>query len=57
MLSSGGWRDGYRDAVFRVAQSLKNVRGIIGPWSHEWPDIANPGECYLSYVYHYYFRT
>ena len=44
MLLLGGWRDAYRDAVYRVVESLPTVRGIIGPWPHEWPDKGIPGK-------------
>lgn len=39
VLAVGGWHDPYRDTVFRLAQNLEvPVRGIIGPWSHQYPD-------------------
>ncbi len=42
VLAVGGWYDPYRDTVFRLVENLqalgKNVRGIIGPWSHQYPD-------------------
>ncbi|ELU09296.1 hypothetical protein CAPTEDRAFT_170378 [Capitella teleta] len=43
VLAIGGWRDAYVDGVFRMVQSLPNVRGMIGPWSHDWPDTSRPG--------------
>ena len=30
--------------MLRVAETLPTVRGIVGPWSHNWPDVAGPGE-------------
>jgi uncharacterized protein len=40
----GGWADAYRDAVFRLLESLTVPRrGLIGPWSHAWPHFATPG--------------
>lgn len=39
VLAVGGWHDPYRDAVLRLVQNLDApVRGIIGPWSHQYPD-------------------
>ncbi|AXH98114.1 CocE/NonD family hydrolase [Ornithinimicrobium avium] len=39
VLAVGGWHDPYRDTVFRLAQNLTvPVRGIVGPWSHQYPD-------------------
>lgn len=42
VLAVGGWFDPYRDTVLRLVENLsaqgKNVRGIIGPWSHQYPD-------------------
>ena len=43
VLLVGGWHDMYTNAVFRMVKENKNFRGLIGPWSHEWPDIAVPG--------------
>ena len=39
----GGWQDGYVNCVFRMASVLPNVRGVVGPWGHDWADIAKPG--------------
>ena len=33
----------YTNAVFRMVEKLPNCRGIIGPWSHNWPDESTPG--------------
>ncbi|MFJ4296944.1 CocE/NonD family hydrolase [Curtobacterium sp. NPDC089689] len=39
VLAVGGWADPYRDAVLRlVANVSAPVRGIVGPWSHQYPD-------------------
>ena len=43
ILAIGGWHDMYSNTVFRLAEKLPNCRGIIGPWSHNWPDVADPG--------------
>lgn len=47
----GGLLDGYRDAVPRLLTSLRGpVKGEIGPWEHDWPDVGIPGP-------HYEWRT
>lgn len=39
VLAVGGWADPYRDAVLRLVAELDApVKGIIGPWSHQYPD-------------------
>ena len=39
VLAVGGWADPYRDTVFRLVANLDSpVKGIIGPWSHHYPD-------------------
>lgn len=39
VLAVGGWADPYRDAVLRLLTHLDApVKGIIGPWSHQYPD-------------------
>ncbi|MFI8200116.1 CocE/NonD family hydrolase [Streptomyces sp. NPDC085942] len=40
VLAVGGWHDPYRDTVLRLVEHLDpgRVRGIIGPWSHRYPD-------------------
>ena len=43
ILAIGGWHDMYSNAVFRMVEKLPNCRGIIGPWSHDWPDVSTPG--------------
>ncbi|NEA44493.1 CocE/NonD family hydrolase, partial [Streptomyces sp. SID11385] len=40
VLAVGGWHDPYRDTVLRLVEHLDpaKVRGLIGPWSHQYPD-------------------
>ncbi|MGB0385012.1 MAG: CocE/NonD family hydrolase [Ardenticatenaceae bacterium] len=39
----GGWADGYRNPVFRLMEGLLGPRkALIGPWSHEYPEVAVP---------------
>ncbi|MDN5770430.1 MAG: CocE/NonD family hydrolase, partial [Microlunatus sp.] len=39
VLAVGGWADPYRDTVLRLLENLRSPRkGIIGPWSHHYPD-------------------
>ncbi|CCH76971.1 putative acyl esterase [Nostocoides japonicum T1-X7] len=39
VLAVGGWADPYRDTVLRLVRHLDApVKGIIGPWSHQYPD-------------------
>ncbi|MEV7991421.1 CocE/NonD family hydrolase [Streptomyces sp. NPDC086077] len=44
VLAVGGWHDPYRDTVLRLVEHLPSdrVRGLIGPWSHHYPDRALP---------------
>ncbi|GGN86294.1 peptidase S15 [Streptomyces albiflavescens] len=44
VLAVGGWHDPYRDAVLRLVEHLPRdrVRGLIGPWSHQYPDRGQP---------------
>lgn len=40
----GGWADGYTNAVFRLLSGLPGpCKGLIGPWAHEYPEVAMPG--------------
>lgn len=41
----GGWNDGYSNAVLRLLAGLSApAKGLIGPWSHEYPESASrPG--------------
>ena len=47
VLLIGGWADGYTNGVDRTLAGLSAAgvpcRAIVGPWSHEWPEIAEPG--------------
>lgn len=44
VLAVGGWLDSYRDAVLRLLEGLPGPRkGLIGPWAHEYPEVAEPG--------------
>ncbi|WP_427016291.1 CocE/NonD family hydrolase [Pseudarthrobacter sp. P1] len=45
VLAVGGWADPYRNTVFRLLENLQSpVQGLVGPWSHQYPDIARtPG--------------
>lgn len=39
-----GWADGYSNAVFRLLAALDVPRrGLIGPWSHVYPHLGEPG--------------
>ncbi|MFB6705249.1 CocE/NonD family hydrolase [Streptomyces sp. NPDC056333] len=44
VLAVGGWHDPYRDTVLRLVSHLDpaRVRGLIGPWSHQYPDRGLP---------------
>jgi predicted acyl esterase len=43
VFAIGGWYDGYRDAVFRILDSVKSpVRAMVGPWNHTFPNWADP---------------
>lgn len=44
VLTVGGWHDPYRDTVLRLVEHLPadRVRGIVGPWSHQYPDRGLP---------------
>jgi putative CocE/NonD family hydrolase len=40
----GGWADGYTNAVGRTLAGLAGPRkGLIGPWPHSWPHLADQG--------------
>ncbi|MET9962069.1 CocE/NonD family hydrolase [Streptomyces sp. NPDC006326] len=40
VLAVGGWHDPFRDTVLRLLAALPadRVRGLIGPWAHQYPD-------------------
>ncbi|MXM62384.1 CocE/NonD family hydrolase [Streptomyces sp. HUCO-GS316] len=44
VLAVGGWHDPHRDTVLRLVEHLPpdRVRGLIGPWSHQYPDRGLP---------------
>ncbi|MEU5714734.1 CocE/NonD family hydrolase [Streptomyces sp. NPDC020403] len=44
VLAVGGWHDPYRDTVLRLVEHLapSKVRGLIGPWSHQYPERGLP---------------
>ncbi len=44
VLAVGGWADPYRDTVLRLVEHLppERVRGLLGPWSHQYPDRGLP---------------
>ncbi|MCL7424205.1 CocE/NonD family hydrolase [Streptomyces sp. YS415] len=45
VLAVGGWHDPHRDTVLRLVERLPadRVRGLIGPWSAQYPDRGLPG--------------
>lgn len=47
VLLVGGWADGYTNAVDRTLTGLTRAgvpcRALVGPWSHGWPELAEPG--------------
>ncbi|MFP5071926.1 CocE/NonD family hydrolase [Pseudonocardia nantongensis] len=44
VLAVSGWADGYSNSVFRLVERLDVPRrGLIGPWSHTYPHLGNPG--------------
>ncbi|WP_031509254.1 CocE/NonD family hydrolase [Streptomyces megasporus] len=44
VLASSGWADGYSNAVTRLLEHLDVPRrGLIGPWSHKYPHLGQPG--------------
>ncbi|WP_027947144.1 CocE/NonD family hydrolase [Amycolatopsis taiwanensis] len=44
VLASSGWADGYSNAVMRLLAHLDVPRkGLIGPWSHKYPHLGEPG--------------
>ncbi|MEW2631147.1 CocE/NonD family hydrolase [Streptomyces sp. NPDC048389] len=46
VLAVSGMRDPSRDTVLRLVERLPadRVRGLIGPWPHQYPDRAGEGE-------------
>lgn len=44
VFAVSGWADGYSNAVFRLLRGLESpTRGLIGPWSHKYPHLGQPG--------------
>jgi len=44
VLTIGGWADNYMNTVGHLLEHLKApVKGIIGPWVHQYPHTAVPG--------------
>ncbi|MCH6264944.1 CocE/NonD family hydrolase [Neobacillus citreus] len=44
VFAVGGWADGYTNAILRLLEGLPGPRkGLIGPWAHEYPEVAVPG--------------
>ncbi|MEQ8603193.1 MAG: CocE/NonD family hydrolase [Marivibrio sp.] len=44
VMAVSGWADGYSNAVFRLMENLQApCLGLVGPWSHKYPHIGEPG--------------
>lgn len=44
VMGVSGWADGYSNAVFRLLAGLDvPFKGLIGPWSHTYPHVGQPG--------------
>ncbi len=44
VFAVSGWADGYSNSVFRLLGNLEVPRrGLIGPWSHLYPHLGQPG--------------
>ena len=44
VLSIGGWADNYMNTVSQLVENLDvPVKGIVGPWVHQYPHTADPG--------------
>ncbi|MGM0984715.1 MAG: CocE/NonD family hydrolase [Pseudomonadota bacterium] len=44
VLAVSGWADGYSNAVKRLVENLpEHCKGLIGPWSHKYPHLGEPG--------------
>ena len=44
VFAVSGWVDGYYPAVFRLMEHLDApCKGLIGPWSHAFPNLGRPG--------------
>ncbi|MFD9129543.1 CocE/NonD family hydrolase, partial [Kitasatospora sp. NPDC059571] len=43
VLAVGGWADPYPESVLRLVEQVgAPVRGIVGPWPHQYPDQGRP---------------
>lgn len=59
VFASCGWADGYSNAVLRLLAGLDVPRkGLIGPWSHKYPHLGEPGPAigYLQEVVRWFDR-
>jgi uncharacterized protein len=44
VLSIGGWADNYMNTVAHLVENVQApVKGIVGPWVHQYPHTAVPG--------------
>ncbi len=44
VLSVGGWADNYMNTVAHLVENISApVKGIVGPWVHQYPHTAVPG--------------
>lgn len=44
ILGVGGWSDRYSNSVMSMVNGRPDlVWGIVGPWSHHYPDVGHPG--------------
>ncbi|MCB2153161.1 MAG: CocE/NonD family hydrolase, partial [Rhodobacteraceae bacterium] len=44
VLSFGGWADNYMNTVSHLVENVQApVKGIVGPWVHQYPHTALPG--------------
>ncbi len=44
VLAVGGWLDGYTPTIFRLVENMPDrVKGLCGPWGHQWPQNGVPG--------------
>ncbi|MFA1821697.1 CocE/NonD family hydrolase [Virgibacillus oceani] len=42
VFTVSGWQDGYTDRVFSLLNNIPYAKGLIGPWHHEFPEVAMP---------------
>lgn len=44
ILAIGGWSDRYSNSVMSLVDARPDlVRGVVGPWGHQYPDQGSPG--------------